>query len=99
LSPCGYSQPDAFDFAERQTILGAIVKFGGAGTLVRGHGLGVFYSHTLKAAERLDRREEVREQIRTVVVARKGFVAQVLGRELGLPTPQKGLPAPHCSCR
>jgi len=76
-----------------------IVELGGAGTLVRGHGLGVFYSHTLKAAERLDRREEVREQIRTVVVARKGFVAQVLGRELGLPTPQKGLPAPHCSCR
>jgi hypothetical protein len=40
----------------------------------------------MTAAEHLGRRDEVRERIR-VLVANKGFVAQVLGRELGLPTP------------
>jgi hypothetical protein len=43
------------------------------------------YSNTIKAAERLDRRGEVRHRI-CAMVANKGFVAQVLGRELGLLT-------------
>ncbi len=43
------------------------------------------YSHTLKAAEQIGRRDEVRERIRTLV-ANKGFVAQVLGKELGIST-------------
>jgi len=43
------------------------------------------YSHTLKAAEQIGRRDEVRDRIRTLV-ANKGFVAQVLGKELGIST-------------
>jgi hypothetical protein len=45
------------------------------------------YSHTIKAAEQLGQRDEVLERIRVLVAAHKGFVAQVLGRELGLPPP------------
>jgi hypothetical protein len=37
----------------------------------------------MTAAEHLGRHEEVRERIRALVV-NKGFVAQVLSRELGL---------------
>jgi len=44
------------------------------------------YSNTMKAAERPDRRDEVRDRIRALVVDHKGFVAQVLDRHLGLPT-------------
>ena len=43
------------------------------------------YLHTIRAAERLERRNEVRDRIRVLIV-HKGFVAQILGRELGLPT-------------
>lgn len=44
------------------------------------------YSNNMKAAERLGRGDKVRERIRTLVM-HKEFVAQVLGRQLGLPTP------------
>ena len=37
------------------------------------------YSNTIKAAERLDRRDEVRDRI-SASIDNKGFVAQVLGR-------------------
>jgi tetratricopeptide (TPR) repeat protein len=40
------------------------------------------YSHTMQAAERLGRREEIRARIRELA-ANAGFVADVLGRELG----------------
>lgn len=40
----------------------------------------------MKAAERLDRPDEVRERIRASM-DNNGFVARMLGRELGLPTP------------
>jgi len=43
------------------------------------------YSNTIKAAERLDRRDEVRDRVRATF-ANNRFVAQVLGRELGLTT-------------
>ncbi len=58
----------------------------GYGFEIIGADVWAAYSHTLKAAEQIGRRDEVRERIRTLI-ANKGFVAQVLGRELGLPTP------------
>jgi uncharacterized oxidoreductase len=41
------------------------------------------YTYTINAAERLGRRDEVRERIRTLV-ANQLYMAEVLGRELGL---------------
>jgi hypothetical protein len=58
----------------------------GYGYEITGADVWAAYSNTMKAAERLDRRDEVRERIRASI-DNKGFVAQVLGRELGLPTP------------
>jgi hypothetical protein len=58
----------------------------GYGYEVNGADVWAAYSHTMTAAEQVGRREEVRERIRALV-ANQGFVAQVLGRELGLPTP------------
>ena len=58
----------------------------GYGYEITGADVWAAYSNTMKAAERLDRRDEVRERIRASL-DNKGFVAQVLGRELGLPTP------------
>jgi hypothetical protein len=75
------------EFALRAGLAAMRWLAAGYGYEITGADVWAAYSHTLKAAERLDRREEVREQIRGLVAARKGFVAQVLGRELGLPTP------------
>jgi len=57
----------------------------GYGYEITGADVWAAYSNTIKAAERLDRRDEVRDRVRAMV-ANKGFVAQVLGRELGLTT-------------
>jgi hypothetical protein len=56
-----------------------------AGFEITGADVWAAYSYTLKAAQQLGRRDEVRDRVRNLV-ANKGFVAQVLGRELGLPT-------------
>jgi hypothetical protein len=56
----------------------------GYGYEITGADVWAAYANTIKAAERLDRRDEVRDRVRAMV-ANKGFVAQVLGRELGLP--------------
>jgi hypothetical protein len=58
----------------------------GFGYEITGADVWAAYANTMKAAERLDRRDEVRERIRALTV-HKGFVAQVLGRQLELPTP------------
>ncbi|MBV8773864.1 MAG: hypothetical protein JO166_16280 [Deltaproteobacteria bacterium] len=50
---------------------------------ITGADLWAAYSNTIKAPERLDRRGEVRDRARAMV-DKKGFVAQVLGRELAL---------------
>ena len=55
----------------------------GYGYEVTGADVWAAYSHTMTAAEQVGRREEVRERIRALV-ANKGFVAEVLGGELGL---------------
>jgi hypothetical protein len=57
----------------------------GYGYEITGADVWAAYSNTIKAAERLDRRDEVRDRI-SASIDNKGFVAQVLGRELGLPT-------------
>ena len=75
------------EFALRAGLAAMRWLAAGYGYKVTGADVWAAYSHTLKAAEQLGRRDEVREQIRALVAARKGFVAQVLGRELGLPTP------------
>jgi hypothetical protein len=55
----------------------------GYGYEVSGADVWAAYSHTMTAAEHLGRHEEVRERVRALA-ANKGFVAQVLSRELGL---------------
>jgi len=58
----------------------------GYGFEITGADVWAAYLHTMKAAEQLGRRDEARESIRALI-GNKGFLAQVLGRELGLPTP------------
>jgi len=58
----------------------------GYGFEITGADVWAAYLHTMKAAEQLGRRDEARESIRALI-HNKGFLAQVLGRELGLPTP------------
>jgi hypothetical protein len=50
---------------------------------VTGADVWAAYSHTIIAAERVSRREQVRQQIRTLV-GNNRFITGVLGRELGL---------------
>jgi hypothetical protein len=55
----------------------------GYGYEVCGADVLVAYSYTINAAERADRCDEVRERIRSLVADNR-FMAEVLGRELGL---------------
>jgi hypothetical protein len=55
----------------------------GYGYEVTGVDVWAAYSHTISAEERVGRRDEVRERIRTLVTGHRFFV-EVLGRELGL---------------
>ena len=55
----------------------------GYGYQITGVDVWAAYSHTINAAERIGRRDEVRERIRTLVAGRR-FLVEVLGRELGL---------------
>jgi hypothetical protein len=82
----------ARDFAESNSVFALEAGLAALHWLAKGYGYEITgadvwagYSNTMKAAERLDRRDEVRERIRASI-DNKGFVAQVLGRELGLPT-------------
>ena len=60
----------------------------GYGYEVTGSDVWAAYSHTLQAAARLGRRDEIRARIRELVPS-AGFVADVLGRELA-PGAQPG---------
>jgi hypothetical protein len=51
---------------------------------VSGADVWAAYSSTMKAAERVHRRDEVRERIRPLA-AENRLITEVLGRELGLP--------------
>jgi hypothetical protein len=55
----------------------------GYGYEITGVDVWAAYSHTINAAERIGRRDEVRERIRALVAGRR-FLVEVLGRELGL---------------
>ena len=74
------------DFALRAGLAAMRWLAVGYGYEVTGADVWAAYSHTLKAAVRLGQRDQAREQIRALVAVRMGFVAQVLGRELGLLT-------------
>ncbi len=83
----------ARDFAESNPAFALEAGLAALHWLAQGYGYEITgadvwaaYSNTMKAAEWLDRRDEVRERIRASM-DNKGFVAQVLSRELGLPTP------------
>jgi hypothetical protein len=74
------------DFA-LQSGLAALHWLGqGYGYEITGADVWAAYSNTMEAAERLNCRDEVRERIRASI-DNKGFVAQVLGRQLGLSMP------------
>ena len=82
----------ARDFVETNPHFALQAGFTAIRWLAEGYGFEIIgadvwaaYSHTLKAAEKIGRRDEVRERIRTLV-ANKGFVAQVLGKELEVST-------------
>jgi hypothetical protein len=82
----------ARDFVEKNPQFALQAGLAAIRWLAQGYGFEIIgadvwaaYSHTLKAAEQIGRRDEVRERIRTLV-ANKGFVAQVLGKELGIST-------------
>jgi tetratricopeptide (TPR) repeat protein len=82
----------ARDFVETNPHFALQAGFAAIRWLAEGYGFEISgadvwaaYSHTLKAAEQIGRRDEVRERIRTLV-ANKGFVAQVLGKELEVST-------------
>jgi tetratricopeptide (TPR) repeat protein len=55
----------------------------GYGYEISGDDVWAAYSHTINAAGRIGRRDEVRERIRALVTGRR-FLVEVLGRELGL---------------
>lgn len=57
----------------------------GYGYEITGADVWAAYSSTLKAAEKNGTARDAREQIKSMVAERPGgFVAQILGRELGL---------------
>jgi hypothetical protein len=81
----------ARDFTETNPVFALEARFGALDWLakrlwirVRGADVWAGYSNAMKAAERLDRRDEVRDRIRASI-DNQGLVAQVLGRELELP--------------
>ena len=95
VSPCDPNTLTraARDFTESNPVFALEAGVAALHWLAKGYGYEVTgadvwaaYSNTMTAAERLNRREEVRERI-CASIDNKGFVAQVLGRELGLPKP------------
>jgi hypothetical protein len=100
-SPCDPSTLTraARDFIDKDPVfaleagLAALRWLGeGYGYEVNGADVWAAYTHTMNAAERVGRREVVRERIRTLV-ANKRFMTELLGRELGLSgkeTPSAG---------
>jgi hypothetical protein len=72
-------------FATRAGLLALHWLVQGYGYEITGADVWAAYSSTLKAAEKNGTARDAREQIRSMVAERPGgFVAQILGRELGL---------------
>jgi hypothetical protein len=85
----------ARDFAEKNPAFAAEAGLAALRWLVHGYGYEITsadvwgaYAHTIKAAENEHRRDEIRSRIRALIDsadAHDGFVAKIIGRELGLP--------------
>jgi hypothetical protein len=80
----------ARDFIDKNPVFALEAGLAALRWLAKGYGYEVSgtdvwaaYLHTMKAAERVDRRDEVREHIRPLV-AENWFMTEVLGRELEL---------------
>jgi hypothetical protein len=83
----------ARDLAEEQPAFAVSAGVLALHWLVQGYGYEISgadvwaaYSSTMKAAERNGQVDEVRERVRALVASERagGFVAKILGRELGL---------------
>ncbi len=84
----------ARDFAEKNPAFAVDAGLAALRWLVQGHGYEITtadvwaaYVHTIKAAANAHRSEEVRNRIRALIVsanARGGFVANIIGRDVGL---------------
>ena len=85
----------ARDFVEKNPAFAIEAGLAALRWLVQGHGYDITsadvtaaYAHTIKAAATAHRSEEVRRRIRALIDsadAREGFVASIIGQEIGLP--------------
>jgi hypothetical protein len=85
----------ARDFVERNPAFAVEAGLAALRWLVRGYGYEITsadvwaaYSHTIKAAATVDGGHDIRRRILALIDsadARGGFVASIIGRELGLP--------------
>jgi hypothetical protein len=91
-SPCdpGTLTRAARDFIDKNPVFALQAGLAALRWLAGGYGYEIIavdvwpaYSHTINAAERIGRRDEVRERIHTLVTGRR-FLVQLLGRELEL---------------
>ena len=85
----------ARDFAETHPAFAVEAGLAALRWLVRGHGYEITsadvwaaYTNTIKAAENAPAADEIRSRIRALIDganARDGFVAKIIGRDVGLP--------------
>lgn len=85
----------ARDFAEKYPVFAVEAGVAALRWLVQGYGFEITsadvwaaYAHTIKAAKNAHVNEEIRSRIRALIDnanARGGFVAKIIGRDVGLP--------------
>ena len=85
----------ARDFADKQPAFAVEAGLATLRWLVQGYGYEITsadvwaaYAHTIKAAANAHGSDEIRSRIRALIDganARGGFVANIIGREVGLP--------------
>ena len=85
----------ARDFAEKNPAFAVEAGLAALRWLVQGHGYEITsadvwaaYAHTIKAGANAHRSNEVQDRIRALIDSadvRGGFVANIIGREVGLP--------------
>ena len=85
----------ARDFAEKNPAFAVEAGLAALRWIIHGYGYEITgadvwaaYSHTIKAAANVDGGHDIRHRILALIdsaAARGGFVARIIGRELGLP--------------
>jgi hypothetical protein len=85
----------ARDFIEKNPVFAVEAGLAAFRWIIKGHGYEITsadvwenYSHTIKAAANMDGGHDIRRRIRSLIDsadARGGFVASIIGRQLGLP--------------